>query len=112
VELQASRRRHASIRFLFAPAAGRLAAARGMDDARAADGVVDVALYRAVGDALAIQGDFRDRIGHVVACADAPETARAAAERARSAIGIDVERADEGMDADAGALAGAGREAA
>lgn len=73
-----------------------------------ADDVVEVSLYRAVGHALAIEGDCRRRIGHGAACADAPEGARAAGERARSVVGIEVER----MDGDACAFAGAGREAA
>jgi biotin carboxylase len=69
-EVDALHHRHASIRFLFAPAAGRLDAVEGIEDARAVGGVVDVGVYRAVGDELEIHGDFRDRIGHVIACAD------------------------------------------
>lgn len=90
-ELGASRRRHASIRFLFAPGPGRFASAEGVDDARAGDGVVDVALYRSVGEELTVEGDFRDRIGHVVACADDSAAACAAAERARDAVRVRVE---------------------
>jgi biotin carboxylase len=89
-ELEPRRHRHASIRFLFAPAAGRLDAVEGMEDARAVDGVVDVALYRAIGDELEVHGDFRDRIGHAIACADEPDAASDAAERARDTVHIVV----------------------
>lgn len=91
-DLAARRNRHASIRFLFSPAAGRLEGVDGLDEARAAGGVVDVAVYRAPGDALQVHGDFRDRIGHVVACADG-DGAAAAAERGRDALRVRVARA-------------------
>lgn len=89
-ELEAERHRHASIRFLFAPRPGRLEAVEGMEAARAAGDVVDVALYRAVGEALTVEGDFRDRIGHVVACAGDAEAASLAAERGRGAVRVRV----------------------
>jgi biotin carboxylase len=86
----AERRRHASIRFLFAPAAGRLEGVEGVEEARSMEGVVDVALYRPVGAELTIEGDFRDRIGHVIACADGSEAASTTAEGARAAIRVVV----------------------
>jgi argininosuccinate lyase len=91
--LEPARHAHASIRFLFAPAAGRLAAVEGVDEVRSADGVTDVTLYRSVGETLAIHGDFRDRIGHVVACCDGFDAACAAAERARGAVRVVMEPA-------------------
>jgi biotin carboxylase len=87
-DVEALRRRHASIRFLFAPSAGQLAAVRGMDEARSADGVVDVTLYRKVGDEMEIHDDFRDRIGHVIACMDDADAASVAADRARETVRI------------------------
>ena len=91
--LQPSRREHASIRFLVPPAAGRLVAIDGVDEARRAEGVVEVALYRSIGDGLTLKGDFRDRSGHVLA--RAPHGARAAvlAEDARDRIHFDVDGA-------------------
>jgi len=86
--LAPARARHASIRFLFAPGDGRLDAADGLGAARAVPGVVDAALYRAPGDLLAARGDFRDRIGHVIACADSFADACAAAERGRGAVRV------------------------
>jgi biotin carboxylase len=89
-ELEPRHDRNASIRFLFAPAAGRLAAVEGAEAARAQPGVVDVSLYRSPGDELALHGDFRDRIGHVVACVDGFAAACQAAERARDSVRVRV----------------------
>ena len=86
----ATRRRHASIRFLFAPGAGRLDGVDGVEEARATGGVADVALYRSAGDLLTIEGDFRDRIGHVIACLDGFDDACGAAERARARIRVRI----------------------
>jgi S-sulfo-L-cysteine synthase (3-phospho-L-serine-dependent) len=105
----AARRRHASIRFLFAPSAGRLEAVEGIDDVRSREDVVDVALYRPVGAELTIEGDFRDRIGHVIACADGSEAACAAADGARAGIRVVVAAPERVDDA---ALVGAGEGAA
>jgi biotin carboxylase len=82
---------HASIRFLFAPRAGRLAEVQGRGAALGQLHVEDVTLYRRVGEELAIEGDFRDRIGHVVACADRPEAAVVAAERALDSIRVVID---------------------
>jgi biotin carboxylase len=98
VNVEPARRRHASIRFLFAPANGRLAAVEGVEDARAAAEVVDVALYRRLGDEIALHGDFRDRVGHVMACADDAEAACAAAENARRAVRLCVSAAEDVKD--------------
>lgn len=102
--LTAIRRGHASIRFLFAPRAGRLADVQGRGAALGLTHVEDVTLYRKAGDALTIKGDFRDRIGHVVTYAERAEVAAAAAERARDTVRIVVQPAGE----DAAALVGAG----
>jgi len=37
-----------------------------------------------------VQGDFRDRIGHVIACADRLNEAAATAERARDMVRVQV----------------------
>lgn len=104
-------RRHASIRFLFAPGAGRLAAIEGMSGALAQPGVVDVRAYRRAGDEVAVHGDFRDRIGHVLACANDARAAARAAERARDAVRIRL-GAPEGAPGHGAPLAGAGEAAA
>ena len=62
----------------------------GAEAARAQPGVVDVSLYRSPGDELAVHGDFRDRMGHVMACADGSHAACVAAERARDTVRVRV----------------------
>lgn len=89
-ELDPSRRRYASIRFLVAPGPGLIAAVQGIRGARAADSVVDVALYRSLAEELTIRGDFRDRVGHVMTCADDYDAAHSAAERAHDMIRIQI----------------------
>lgn len=100
-------RRHASIRFLFSPGAGRLAAIEGMSDALGRPDVVEVSAYRRPGDELAVHGDFRDRIGHVVACAPESSSAARAAERARDAVRVRLDSLADGDAALAGAREGA-----
>lgn len=105
--LAAMRHGHASIRFLFAPAAGRLADVHGRGAALGQTHVQDVALYRRVGDELTIEGDFRDRIGHVVAYAERFEAACIAAERARDTVRIVVEPMEPAQPASAQAASNA-----
>ncbi|HEX2040413.1 MAG TPA: ATP-grasp domain-containing protein [Acidimicrobiales bacterium] len=88
--LDAIRRRHAAIRFLLPPTAGTLEAVHGLQEAAAVDGVVEVRVTKQPGDAVSRNGDFRDRIGHVLAVADDGERARAAAEEARGRIVVEV----------------------
>lgn len=115
-EVDAVRNRHASIRFLFAPAAGRLERVDGVGEAEAIEAVVDVALYRSAGDALEIHGDFRDRIGHVIGCADGGGDAARAAERGKDAVRVVVaapglkvdDETDEALSPRPGRTAGEG----
>jgi len=93
-----TRRDHASIRFLFAPVAGRLAAIEGMQEALGRPDVVEVTAYRRVGEELAVHGDFRDRIGHVVACAGEARAAARAAERARDTVRVRIDAPVDGAD--------------
>jgi S-sulfo-L-cysteine synthase (3-phospho-L-serine-dependent) len=88
--LDPTRRCHTAIRFLLPPRAGTLGGVRGTDEAAAVEGVVDVRVTKSPGDIVALQGDFRDRIGHVLAAADDGDTARAAAEEAVRRITIEV----------------------
>ncbi|WP_395367098.1 ATP-grasp domain-containing protein [Streptomyces sp. YH02] len=67
--------RTASIRFLTADRAGTLGkdseVTAAVAEALTVDGVVDTALYRAPGERVSAAEDFRDRIGHVIAVAEA-----------------------------------------
>lgn len=71
---------HAAIRFLITTRSGTLDLVRGLDVARNLSGIVDVSLYRGLGEVVFSRGDFRDRVGHIIACGfDAPATADAVA---------------------------------
>ena len=78
----AAQHRYASTRFILAPCAGILRRVSGIGAAKRVEHVVDVQLYRKPGERIEPRGDFRDRIGHVIAVADQRPAARAAAEHA------------------------------
>jgi biotin carboxylase len=83
--------RHASIRFITPPCDGDVLAIDGLDDAARLGGVCDVRMYCRVGDKVRVWHDFRDRIGHVIACLDDRGAAASVAEQARSAIRLTVQ---------------------
>jgi len=88
------RRRHrriACIRFLVADRDGVITAVTGADGTAMADGVVDVRLYKHVGEDVRCFGDFRDRIGHAISVAENPLAAIAAAEQALKCLSVRVE---------------------
>ncbi|HEX9969027.1 MAG TPA: ATP-grasp domain-containing protein [Acidimicrobiales bacterium] len=88
--LDATRDRHSAIRFLLAPVAGTLEGVEGAGRAEGVEGVVDVKVTRAAGDAVTRGGDFRDRIGHVLACAKTADEAQAAAATALACFDVRV----------------------
>jgi len=83
VDLAPTQPQGAALRFILATAQGVFADIRGLDDAAAIPGVCEVSTYRLAGERLSIHGDFRDRIGHIIA---AGPTANVAAEVADRAI--------------------------
>jgi biotin carboxylase len=82
--------RYASLRFILPPADGVLDRAEGLTRAEQQSGVVEVRLYLKPGASVRRQGDFRDRIGRVIATGDTIEAARNAVERAHSLITLIV----------------------
>ncbi|MFF1496534.1 ATP-grasp domain-containing protein [Streptomyces sp. NPDC058304] len=86
VALEPTRDAGASIRFLTAEAEGFLgptdATRKAMSRARAIPEVVDAALYRAPGAAVAPAEDFRGRLGHVITTATSADRSAAAAHEA------------------------------
>lgn len=84
--LRRERRRHASIRFVLPPHDGVLSDVEGSERAGRLPGVEDVQLYAKPGDEVSLRGDFRDRIGHVVAVGETYEAARAAVEAAHGLL--------------------------
>jgi biotin carboxylase len=73
---------HASIRFLVPERGGTLTSLSGEDEARAVAEVCDLSLYREPGFAVALAGDFHDRIGHVMTASHDPASARSSADHA------------------------------
>lgn len=82
--------RSASVRFLLAPENGQLASIQGVNRAQAMAGVVDAAIYPQQGASLIRRGDFRDRIGHVIACSDHQSNAIATAEAALAQLTVTI----------------------
>jgi argininosuccinate lyase len=95
-ELQPQRQGHASIRFLMPEREGVLDELAGLPEARRMPLVSEVSAYRQPGSALSWRGDFRDRVGHVIAVGDDPELTARAAERARSAVVVRLRGSDTG----------------
>ena len=93
-DLKVSSGGFASIRFLLPDDDGLLRGASGMDEAARVPGITEVKLYAKPDSAVKRHGDFRDRIGHVIACATTPRAARNAAATARSAIRLRIEPHD------------------
>ncbi|MES0132903.1 acetyl-CoA carboxylase biotin carboxylase subunit family protein [Mesorhizobium sp. M0029] len=79
------RRRHshfASARFLIADRNGTLSCISGDIQAAALPGVADVELYVEPKKPIVIQGDYQDRIGHVIAASLSPAETEAILQRA------------------------------
>lgn len=91
VRIQAQTHLHASIRFLTPSREGVIRKIEGLAEARAIQGVEEIQMYRQEGERLQIENDFRDRIGHVISCADSLELAGHLAELARDRIEIQVQ---------------------
>lgn len=89
--LAATQAGYAALRFLLSPGDGRVSRIDGIADAHGGDGVAQVKLYVQPGADVQRRGDFRDRIGHVIARAAEPERAARAAEAGRGCIRIEVQ---------------------
>ena len=85
-ELRNTCREHSSIRFVLSPGDGLLAGVEGLDQAQSIPGIMQVKLYSSVGTEMRRNGDFRDRVGHVISRGSTHEQAVQAAETAHRAI--------------------------
>lgn len=83
--------RYASLRFLLPPCDGTLVGVEGLDAAMRIPGIDEVRLYIHTADRVYRRGDFRDRIGHVIASGGTSLVARAAAELAHNAIRLHIQ---------------------
>jgi len=82
---------YASLRFILPANNGFITGVENLAVATQVPGVVEMRLYSEVGAFVQRQGDFRDRIGHVIATGDTPEAACAGAESALSRIRVILE---------------------
>jgi S-sulfo-L-cysteine synthase (3-phospho-L-serine-dependent) len=96
VALEPSRRRHAAVRFLLAPRAGRLAAVRGVDQAAALSAVRTVVVERDPGAVVRPPQDAYDRLGYVLGVADDPARLDRDLEAALAVMPITVTGAGDG----------------
>lgn len=87
-ELRSSCNDHTSIRFILAPGDGLLVGVEGLDQAQSIPCIAEVKLYSSPGTELRRHGDFRDRVGHVIARASTHEEAVQAAEAAHKAVNL------------------------
>jgi biotin carboxylase len=83
-------RKHASIRFILSNGSGTLLRAKGLEPARRVTGIVEAEMYIKPGDEVRRYGDFRDRLGHVIAVGKSACDARDAVELARELIKLEV----------------------
>ncbi|HSE38746.1 MAG TPA: ligase, partial [Blastocatellia bacterium] len=88
--LERSLARHASIRFLLPSEDGVFVGADGIDEAKNLPNVIEVNVYAQPESKVERRGDFRDRIGHVIACGPEAHSVRCAAETAHAAIRLRV----------------------
>jgi biotin carboxylase len=90
-ELKTSSDDHASIRFILPQGEGILVRAEGLGAAQSIRGVTEVKLYQPVGAEMRRYGDFRDRVGHVIASRSTHSTASCAAEAAHKAVHLIIQ---------------------
>ena len=89
-DLQQRCSQYVAIRFLTCLREGLMTSVAGIEEGSAMPGIVDIQIYRRTGDRILTENDFRDRLGHVIACGDSEVDAARRAERARDAIEIRV----------------------
>ncbi len=85
-QLKKTDNQYASIRFILAPMEGTLTEVDGLDLATQVSEIVEVQFYRRLSEHVHLNGDFRDRVGHVIAVSDNPRAARTAAKLACSKV--------------------------
>ncbi len=78
----------AALRFIVPGSGGVITGLSGIGDARSVPGFQEFRTYRRIGETVRLHGDFRDRIGHVIATGSSPENAEANADAAIGEIGV------------------------
>ena len=90
VVLRTIRRRGASVRFLIPKQEGTLVGLKRIGHDAQGPEVVEVRQYFEPGATVRLRGDFRDRVGHVIAAAPTSRAARQAAELEHSHLRVDM----------------------
>jgi len=85
-----ARKEFASIRFLVPLRNGIIRGIKGINEALQIEGMVDIQIYKKMGEQITLQNDFRDRIGHVISHSSSRHLATRAAEAALSTIDIET----------------------
>jgi len=93
--LSVDKRQFASIRFVAASQNGRVQHIIGVDEARKIPGVFAVDMYVNSGDPVTVLHDFRDRLGHVIACGDVASQVMNSADAALRRISVQMEAPTE-----------------
>jgi S-sulfo-L-cysteine synthase (3-phospho-L-serine-dependent) len=83
--------RYASIRFFTSPTEGVLRSIEGLDLAKQVNGVTQVQFYYQEGDYIRLYGDYRDRVGHVIAYGETFKDALTSVNSAHEAIMLTVQ---------------------
>ena len=79
----------AAIRFILPPVrAGVLAGVDGLDKVLRQAGVTEAVMYPRPGQPIALYGDFRDRIGHIIAAAPSPVAASSTADAVLACVRV------------------------
>ena len=90
--IEATRHLHGALHFLMFPP-GRVAAVRGLDEARRVPGVIDVCVERTKGDVIDEVRDGRSRPGHLLASGETRADVQHTIARVRSLVRLDYEHA-------------------
>jgi biotin carboxylase len=82
VDTSPRKARAAAIRFISVHRDGTLQGISGVEETQTMEGVVNVDMYKEPGTQVQRHGDFRDRVGHVIATGETTHLAAARAQRA------------------------------
>lgn len=82
--------RYVSIRFIIPQINGTLESVSGVDEAKMKDEIVDVQLYFSPGTKIQKRGDFRDRVGHIIAQGSVSSLVRTIADSTLDEIHVKV----------------------
>lgn len=88
--IERTKNQNSVIRFILPETQGKLISIQGIEDIKNTNGIVDVQIYKKIGEYVSVYGDFRDRIGHIIACAN-DETSIDIVEAALKKINLVIE---------------------